>query len=795
MSDADPSKPGAPPESWDSWFFVAEDDVRVRRPVDVGLILFGAFLVFITAVRANQLGWLDGLVLDLAEDNPSWVDGILSITYLVGGLYALVLIVMVTVQGRKRLDLLRDLLLAGLVASVTVAILTRWVSGQWPELFPELVDEPDPVYTLLRVGVVTAIIVTAAPHVVRPLRRMGWLVILIEALAGSALLLGLASDTVGAIGIGLASAGLVLVGFGSPRGYPRRSVVLAGLETLGVHTTNEAVAPRQEWGVRRLTATKDGGTPLLLKAYGRDARDAQAIAKAWHSLWYRDTGPAPSMNRLHQVDHEALLTIMAGRVVSTPAVIAAGAPSKELALLVLDHRGVRLAQLEPSAVSDESLISVWESVGRLHGSGIAHGRLNLDSVRLQGESPLLDDFATASTGAPEDRILSDRAELLLTMAGRFGVDRTITCAERGIGNDALVQTLPYLQQPAISSEGKRQVTHERSLLKDLRQEIADRTDTELPKPAQLRRITWRSIAMAGLTLLAAYALIGMLSGIDFEAVWEELQDADWGWVAVAFVVAQFPIVTDAISMMAAVAEPIPLKPTAMVQSAILFIQLAVGGAAGRLSTNIVYLRHFGVDTTDAVTQATINTLAQFSIQVVILLLGFFFSDLDLGLTYEGDANWALIVGLILLAVVVVVLVVVFVKPVHDRVVPPIEQAFGGLRSLAKDPGRLLTLLGANLASQVFYAMALWFTLLAFDTTVSLAAVLVINTAAALLGGLLPIPGGVGVTEAMLTAGLVAAGVDEATAFAAAVTYRVLYAYLPPVWGWFALRWLQNKGYL
>ena len=212
----------------------------------------------------------------------------------------------------------------------------------------------------------------------------------------------------------------------------------------------------------------------------------------------------------------------------------------------------------------------------------------------------------------------------------------------------------------------------------------------------------------------------MLSGIDFAAVWEELQDVDWAWVAVAFVVAQGPIVTDAISMMAAVTEPIPMKPTVMVQSAILFIQLAVGGAAGRLTTNVVYLRRFGVDTTDAVTQAGINTLAQSSIQVVILLVGLAFSDLDVGLTIEGDASWGLIVGLILLVVVVVVLVV---KPIHDRVVPPIAQAIGGIRTLAKDPSRLLTLLGANLASQVLYALAFWFTLLAFDVTISLAAVL------------------------------------------------------------------------
>lgn len=43
--------------------------------------------------------------------------------------------------------------------------------------------------------------------------------------------------------------------------------------------------------------------------------------------------------------------------------------------------------------------------------------------------------------------------------------------------------------------------------------------------------------MFALTLLAGYALIGMLAGIDYASVWEELQDADWGWILVALVAA------------------------------------------------------------------------------------------------------------------------------------------------------------------------------------------------------------------------------------------------------------------
>jgi uncharacterized membrane protein YbhN (UPF0104 family) len=58
-----------------------------------------------------------------------------------------------------------------------------------------------------------------------------------------------------------------------------------------------------------------------------------------------------------------------------------------------------------------------------------------------------------------------------------------------------------------------------------------------------------------------------------------------------------------------------------------------------------------------------------------------------------------------------------------------------------------------------------------------------------------VPGGIGVAEAGLTAGLVAVGVPEATALAAALIHRLLTYYLPPVWGYFSLRWLGRHGFV
>ena len=54
---------------------------------------------------------------------------------------------------------------------------------------------------------------------------------------------------------------------------------------------------------------------------------------------------------------------------------------------------------------------------------------------------------------------------------------------------------------------------------------------------------------------------------------------------------------------------------------------------------------------------------------------------------------------------------------------------------------------------------------------------------------------VGVTEGGLIFGLTAAGMPQEAAFAAVTFYRLATFYLPPIWGFFSLRWLERNRYL
>ena len=779
------------------WFFVSSDGARARRPSDVAIGVFGALLVFVTALKSDQIEWAEDFFGQLIGLLPSWIATAFGVVYGIGFIYALIIVVMALTQLRTRRDLVRDIVIVIGLTLLIVVLLTRVVSGEWPVLLPELFNQGETLYPVLRVAMVSAILVVASPELVLPFRRVGWLVIVLMVLIAIALGYGLPGDAAGGLGVGLLSASIVLAAFGSARGFPDIEEVRSGLHALGAEVADLNVSRYQRWGARSFDGSTPEGDTMRVKVYGRDAKDAQRVTIWWRSIWYRDAGPALTSSRLHQVEHEALLTIAAKNAgVPSPEVYAAGEPSKELALIALSSQGGSVADMDQEDVDDGVLVELWESVGTLHGSGIAHGRLNEHAVQISHGRAIIVNFQSASIAAPDERIQGDVAELLSSLASTVGTERAVTVARQGLGDDALIAALPYIQRSAVSTEGRKSIPSKKSFFNDIRDEVASQTGVEAPKAAQLTRISWGSIFMFGLTLLAAYALIGMLSGIDFASVWEELQDASWAWIVLALIVATSTLVTDAFALMAAVAVPVPLGPSIQLQSSIKFIQLAIGGAAGRMATNVAYLRKFGVSDAASVTQGGVDSLTGFLIQSVILLAALLLGNVDL-IPEDAtvDIDWVLVLGLGLFAIVISALMIRFVPAIRSRVIPPAKEMWVGLRDLGTDPSRLVQLFGANLSSQLLFGLSLWMTAFAFGWTLPYLSVLVIYVVMALLGGLLPIPGGVGVSEAILTAGLVAIGVDEAAAFAIAVTFRVASAYLPPVWGWFSLRWLQRNDYL
>lgn len=158
-------------------------------------------------------------------------------------------------------------------------------------------------------------------------------------------------------------------------------------------------------------------------------------------------------------------------------------------------------------------------------------------------------------------------------------------------------------------------------------------------------------------------------------------------------------------------------------------------------------------------------------------------------------NWAVVLVVAIVLAVATVIAFRRIERLRERVLPELGKGWDALVDVLRDPSRALGLLGSNLATRLVWGTALWLILEALGTPLSFAGCLVAVVATNLLQGLVPVPGGIGVSETVMTGFLVALGIDQNSAFAATITWRIITFYLPSVEGYVATRWLERHEYL
>jgi uncharacterized membrane protein YbhN (UPF0104 family)/tRNA A-37 threonylcarbamoyl transferase component Bud32 len=577
--------------------------------------------------------------------------------------------------------------------------------------------------------------------------------------------------------------------------------VRAALDALGVPMSSLGAADRQRAGSFLVRGVATDGRELDVKVYGRDAYDTQLLARLWRTIWYREEGPTPSLSRLQQAEHEAFLTLLARQAgVPTQEVVTAGVTAEDDALLVLRLRGRPLADVPAEEISDALLDDLWRAVHLLHGSAIAHGQIDPRHVRVDGREVTLADLSAASVAPSDDKRRTDQAQALVTSVVVAGPERGLAAALTALGAAGLAAVLPYLQMPALPRALRPQVRKAGVDLDDLRRRASELAGAPQVELQRLRRVTWGSLLQTALLLVACGALISGFADLDLEDLSSQLRNANWWWVAFAALLVQVPRLAQAVSTLGACPRPLPLGPVYALQLAISYVNLAIPSAAARIAVNIRFFQRQGVPAGSAVAVGAVDGFSGFVVQMILLLTLLLFSNVSLDLHLDPSTSGPPGRLLILLVVVAAVLVmaVLVVGPWRRAVVGKatalLEDAWTVLRGL-RSARRLAMLLGGNLASELLFATSLGLFARAFGYDVGLGELVLINVSVSLLAGLMPVPGGIGVTEGALTVGLVAAGLPESTAFAVAILYRVASFYVPPTWGWFAFRWLQTNRYL
>ena len=504
----------------------------------------------------------------------------------------------------------------------------------------------------------------AAPHLASSFRRFDRSMVFVG--VASAVMLAATTPAGGIISllVGAAAAAIVHLALGASAGRPTVSEVTDALADLGIAASDMALAAQQAGGVVAFEAADGRGDRLRVKVYGRDARDAQLLARVWRGLWYRGSSRGAT-SRLQQVEHEAFVTLFASsQGLRVPTVVAAGRDARHDSLIVVGDSSDLLEE-RPQADIVGALADIWHAVGGLHELGLAHGDLATDSFGLEGGAVVLRDLSAATFRDGDGLRQRDLAQTLVLSAVLVGIERAVIAAVDELGSSGVEAMLPYLQNAALGSVLRRRVKADAFDMDALRSGVAGAAEVEVPDVAELRRVRPQALVTVALIALVAFAFITTLGNVDLSELLDELRSAVPGWLLAALVVGQLPFISQAIATRGACPRPVALGPLALLESGIAFVALAVPSTAGRLALDIRFFQRQGLPASSAVSIAAVDGFSGFLVQisVLILTLGFGVGDVELNFTRSGSGETGsgsadLVIALGIFALVVVLLLAV-----------------------------------------------------------------------------------------------------------------------------------------
>ena len=614
--------------------------------------------------------------------------------------------------------------------------------------------------------------------------------------------------TSAAIGYAVGCAWRLVVGRDIPTVTPGEAAALAA--EVGVGVVDPRLAPRARNGMaeRFHARTELGGVEIWV--YQRSTVDTQVLSRLLRFLWYRNSRMPVPLTRLQNLEHHLAVTLRAAEAgAAATTIVAAGlAGTAEDVVVVTSLDGGRtLADLAADDVDDRLLDSLWQVMVRLGTAGLSHGAITAEAAATDGSSWTLRNLPGGSVVATSHDLAADRAACLVVTAGVVGAHRAAAACRRALDDKQLGEVLSMVQQAALPADARP--GRKSPVLKELRQSLTDALGVESAELADVRRLKASSVLMAAGTLLGVWLLIGQFAG--FDDLWQTILSASWGWIAAAFVVGVLPNFTQAVAISGAVAATMRIGPLVMLRLADGFFGL-VGGTVATTAAAVRFFQKDGLGASVAVSSGVLFSLAGFAVQIVLSLVAAVFAWGSFSLANlqtssadpsaetsggHGGLLWLLLGALVLVGVVAGLLAVRprFRRQVVDKPKPQYEIVRDNLREIASKPAKLQRLFGANLCSQLLFAWSLGLCLHAYGASVSVWVLILVNTAASLLGGLAPVPGGMGVMEGAIITGLMAAGVPEVQAVPATFAYRLITAYLPPVWGYPAIFWLRKHEYL
>ncbi len=775
-------------------FSVPSTSQRFRRPTDVVLLTLSAVLIVVTAAQVGDPGEFESSLDNWLATLPTLLDFVWGPAFDFVQVWVVIIAVLAT--ARRRWRLLRDWAVSLGITVAGVALVGWIVDDSIPRVFDGIGPaDTDSTFPSLALAAGAAAITVANPYFVGALRKFGrWL---IGVAWMSALILDVAtpSEALCAVAIGWAAGALVHLGFGSPDATPSLADLKASLRSIGVDATPITVEVRN--GATLAHARTPDGRAVDVQVHGRDSWDSQFFVKLWRLVFYRSGGRNVTVNLRRQVEHQAYLTLYAEREgASVTPFVAAATDQRGNALFVSERVGEAFGHGD-AEISDDVLSDAWQSLDRLHQVGIRHGGITPQHLQVADGHVHFADFDRATIEWSDTSRQLDEAQLLASTAVAVGPERAIAAATAALGIERLTEMTTFVQQAAMPSELRQDADDADLDLDDLRKATITSVGAEEQELQTIRRFSVGNIVMWVLLAVVGYGIVSAVQQVGLQSIVDAIGQASPAILLLALVIGQTPRFAGAFAVSRAAPIPVPLGRLTLLEFAITFVNLAVPSTAARVAVNIRFFQRNGLDRTTAIAVGGLDSVAGFvsQISLILVIVGFGLGSLNLNIS----ANAPDFTGrLLLIAVVVIaigVAVVWLVPKFRNPVVSVLRTTWQRVGPMLSSPRRLISVVLANLLVQLLFSLTIYTVLRAFGQDVGFADAVLVNVCVALFAGLMPVPGGVGVTVGALTAGFTALGVDSSTAMAAAITYRILTFYLPPCLGYFTLRSLRRQRLL
>lgn len=778
---------------------------RLRRPRDlVGALVAVLAALAVVALALTATATTQALDSDLEATQRSLPAALWGITGTLAGL-GLVLLpltsavsLLIRRRGRQLLESFAAMTLAATILSVATTLIRDYGADSLHVALTGGPPGPGLAYpTNPLLGGLVAYVTTA-----RLLSRARWNVLSTAVIASSALVNSVSgSSTAAAQGLSIlvgAAVGLLLrYGLGTPTTRPSGTDVASTLINGGIPLVMLRARGGTDSG-RRYRAVSHAGEQLHVVVLDRDLEGAGLAPTLWRAIRLRESDdPGAELSMRSALDRAALLSYAAEAAgVPTPRLRMVARVSPDAALLAYEHlegrRVIPGTGIQSDRPTPAELEVAWTALRAMQARFLAHQHLNAASIRYAGAATHLVGLESGTVAASDVALRLDVAEMLVTQALQTDVPTAIAAARRVMGDDGVLRALPVLQRVAFTAPTRTALRQNRGLLNELRQALL-RINPEVDvQPIDLQRLKPRTVFTVVLGTVAGYLLLSQLAQVD---VAEVIAQSDWRWALVAVGLSVVTYVGATFSVSGFVPDRLSFVRTLQAQFAASFATLVSPPTLGAVAVNARYLNRAGLPAAAAAATIGVSQVAAFTVHVTLMLLVGIAAGTQADLQFNPPRGAVIGVGVFAMVVGGLASVSHVRHWLTNRIRPMVEQIIPRLVTVAQRPVKLVEGFGGILLLNGAYALCLVASVRAFSDGLTLSAIAFVYLAGSTLGQAAPTPGGLGVVEAAIAAGLTAAGLESALAVSATLLFRFVTFWLPTVPGWFAFRDLTNRELL